>query len=161
MKRKVLIVSLIILVLDQLSKIIVSSFLNYKESIKVIYNFFNITYVYNEGAAWSIFSGKRFLLILIALIGSYFIYKEIGKYKDNKRNIIGFGLLLGGISGNLLDRLFLGYVRDFLDFKIFGYDYPIFNIADSAILIGLIIIIIANIKGEEHGSSSRKKYKSR
>ena len=103
----------------------------------------------------------RFLLILIALIGSYFIYKEIDKYKDNKRNIIGFGLLLGGISGNLLDRLFLGYVRDFLDFKIFGYDYPIFNIADSAILIGLIIIIIANIKGEEHGSSSRKKYKSR
>ncbi len=161
MKRKVLIVSLIILVLDQLSKIIVSSFLNYRESIKVIYNFFNITYVYNEGAAWSILSGKRFLLILIALIGSYFIYKEIDKYKDNKRNIIGFGLLLGGISGNLLDRLFLGYVRDFLDFKIFGYDYPIFNIADSAILIGLIIIIIANIKGEEHGSSSRKKYKSR
>ena len=83
----------------------------------------------NEGAAWSIFSGQRIILILIGLISLYFINKYIKDFKENKRNILAFGLLIGGIVGNLLDRMFLGYVRDFLDFKIFGYDYPIFNLA--------------------------------
>ena len=79
------------------------------------------------------------------------------KFKLNRRNIIAFGLLFGGIIGNLLDRFILGYVRDFLDFYILGYDFPVFNISDCAIVIGIILLIIAIIKGEEvSGKDSSK-----
>lgn len=161
MKKKVLIVSLIILLIDQLSKILVTSFLSYQESIRVIGNFFKITYVYNEGAAWSILNGQRILFIIISFLASYYLYKEMDRYKENTRNIMVFGLLLGGIFGNLADRILFGYVRDFLDFRIFGYNYPVFNIADSAIFIGVILLMISIFKGEDYGSSSRKKSKSR
>lgn len=160
MKKKVLIVSSIILLIDQLSKIIISSLLGLRESRVLIKGFFNLTYIRNKGAAWSIFANHRFLLVLIGIFALYFVYTFIKDFKDNKRNILAFGFLIGGIFGNLIDRLFLGYVRDFLDFKIFGYDYPVFNIADSAILIGVCLLIYAIIKGEENGSSSSKKNKN-
>ena len=76
---------------------------------------------------------------------------------------MAFGLLLGGLSGNLIDRLFFGYVRDFLDFYIFGYDYPVFNIADICIVFGVILLIIAVLKGEDtnEDNSNRKSRKTR
>ena len=64
-------------------------------------------------------------------------------------NTLAFGLLIGGILGNLLDRLIFGYVKDFLHFYIFDYSFPIFNISDIAIVIGIFLIIIAVLKGEE------------
>ena len=143
------------------SKLFCDLLLNLNEPVKIINNFFNITYVHNEGAAWSILSGQRFILILISLIAIIFLYKYLNDFKENKRNIIAFGLLFGGIFGNLYDRLFLGYVRDFLDFNIFGYNYPIFNISDICIFIGTILIIIACIKGEDYGSSRKNKYSHR
>ena len=161
MKKKILIVSFIVLILDQISKLIIGLNLTLNKSIVVINNFFNLTYVYNDGAAWSIMGGKRFILIIIGFISLYIIYTFIKDFKDNKRNILAFGLLIGGILGNLFDRIFLGYVRDFLDFKIFGYNYPIFNIGDIGIFIGVILLIVALIKGEDNGSKSSKKFKNR
>ena len=70
-------------------------------------------------------------------------------FKNNFRNNMAFGLLMGGIIGNLIDRLFLGYVRDFLAFRIFNYNYPVFNLADTFIVVGVILLIIAIIKGED------------
>lgn len=157
MKKKIYILSFVILILDQASKIICDMFCHLNKPIEVIGNFFNITYVHNDGAAWSMFAGKRIVLILIGLIALYILNSFIKEFKESKRNIIAFGLLFGGVLGNLLDRIFLGYVRDFLDFKIFGYDYPIFNIGDIGIFIGVLLLIIACIKGEDYGSIGRRK----
>ena len=158
MKKKILYLSIIVLILDQLSKILCDMFLELNKPVSIINSFFSINYVQNEGAAWSIFSGQRIVLILIGLFALYFINKFIKDFKENKRNILAFGLLIGGILGNLLDRMFLGYVRDFLDFKIFGYNYPVFNISDIGIFLGVLLLIIASFKGEDYGSSSRRKH---
>ena len=79
-------------------------------------------------------------------------------YKDNKLNNIAFGVLFGGILGNFLDRLFVGFVRDFISFKIGNYYFPTFNIADMAIVIGVILIIISTIIEErnKNGNKSRR-----
>ena len=161
MKKKIFIISFIVLIFDQISKIICDVYLRLNESITVINDFFNITYVQNDGAAWSILNNQRILLILIGVLALYFIYKFIDDFKENKRNILAFGLLIGGILGNLLDRIFLGYVRDFLDFNLFGYNYPIFNLGDIGICIGVILLVIASIKGEDYGEVRRKKFKNR
>lgn len=131
------------------------------QSIKIINNFFNITYVHNEGAAFSILTGQRYVLIFIGVISLYMFFKYLDTFKENKRNIITFSLLIGGVIGNLFDRVVYGHVIDFLDFKIFGYNYPIFNVADIFIFFAVIFLIVAIIKGEDYGSSSRKRRKIR
>ena len=88
------------------------------------------------------------------IIAIFLLIKFMFGFKNNLRNSIAFASLFGGIFSNLADRLFLGYVRDFLDFKIFGYDYPIFNVADIAIVVGVILLIIAVIKGEDKRDKS-------
>ena len=160
MKKKILIGSFIVLIFDQISKNLVDLFISLNDSITVIKKFFYLTYIYNEGAAWSILNGKRIFLILIGIVSLYLIYTFIKDFKENKRNIVAFSLIIGGILGNLFDRIFLGIVRDFLDFKIFGLNYPIFNIADCAICIGVILLLIALIKGEDYGSSSTRRKKN-
>ena len=93
------------------------------------------------------------VLCIICII----IYRFMYVFNKNKRNSVAFGLLFGGISGNLIDRTLLGYVRDFLDFKIFNYNYPIFNIADCAVVIGVILLIIAIFKGEDKVENNSSK----
>lgn len=128
----------LVVLIDQISKLIVGNILGLNESVKIIDNFFYITNVNNYGAAFNIFNGNTIFLILIALIMLYMLYKY---FKDNNINI-----LVGGIIGNLIDRIIYGYVRDFLDFRIFGYNYPIFNISDICICIGIFILIIKELK---------------
>ena len=74
-------------------------------------------------------------------------------FKINKRNTLAFGMILGGILGNLSDRIFFGYVIDFLNFKIINYNFPVFNLADTFIVVGVILLIIAIIKGEDKNGS--------
>ena len=102
-----------------------------------------------------------FIFFFFALFKSDFIIKFISDFKENKRNTLAFGLLLGGCLGNLYDRVIYGYVRDFIYFKFGTYSYPIFNIADIGIVIGTILLLYACLKGEEDGSRSIKRRKNR
>lgn len=149
MNKKVTIIGILVILIDQIAKIIGSSLLSLGESVKVIKNFFYVTYVHNYGGAWSVFSNRVTLLVLATFLILYVLIKYMDKFKINTRNIIAFGLLYGGIFGNLIDRICFGYVKDFLDFKIFGYNFPVFNIADIAIVCGVFLMMIAIIKGED------------
>ena len=149
MNRKIMIVFLFTLFLDQITKSMIASWINVGKSIKIIKDFFYITYINNYGAAWSLFTDKNTFLIIISIIFVVIIYRFMYIFDKNRRNNIAFGLILGGIIGNLIDRWLFGYVRDFIDFKIFGYDYPVFNVADMAVVFGVILLIIAIIKGED------------
>ena len=149
MHKNVCILGTAVLVVDQFLKIFVSHFLDLGESIKVINNFFSIKYVNNYGGAWSIFNNRVIFLVIITFLVLYLLIKYMNKFKENIRNVVAFGLLYGGIIGNLIDRICFGYVKDFLAFKIFGYNFPVFNFADIAIVIGVIIMAIGIIKGED------------
>lgn len=160
MNKKIFQIAIIILALDQISKVLINSFLKLGESITLIPSFFNLTLCYNEGAAWGLFANNKIVIALGSLVAVIMIYHFIFCFKKNTRNNIAFGLVIGGMAGNLIDRVFFGYVRDFLDFYIFNYDFPVFNIADTAIVIGIILLIYAVIKGEdlsENSSNRRKK----
>lgn len=147
--KKILPISLLLIVIDQVVKIFVISKLSLQQSVTIINHFFNITYVRNNGAAWSILSGNVLLLIMISVIALVAIYYYLIKDKKlNKIDIISYSMLMGGIMGNLIDRVVHGYVIDYLDFKIFNYKFPVFNIADTLIVISVIIIGISLIVGE-------------
>ena len=137
-----IILTIIFFMIDLLSKLIICNVLNVYESIPVINNFFNITYVNNTGVAWSMFAGNRILLSIISLFIIICIIMYIRKKGLNMIERISYSMILGGAIGNLVDRIFLGYVIDFLDFNIFGYDYPIFNLADTFIVVGVILLLI-------------------
>lgn len=157
MQKKIIIYSIIFFILDLISKVIVNDFWGLTESITVINNFFYLTNVHNLGAAWSLFSGQRILLIVIGMAALFFIFRWINDFKNNNKNIWAFSLLISGLLGNLFDRIIYGYVRDFLDFRFGSYNYPVFNLADTFIFCGVILLILAIIKGEENGSKSNRK----
>jgi signal peptidase II len=139
----IILLIIVFLIIDIVSKLVISNLMNVYDSIIVIKNIFNITYVRNTGAAWSLFAGRTWLLIIVSLIIISFIIFYIYKNKPkNKFEMVGYSLVLGGAIGNFIDRIVYGYVIDFLDFNIFGYDYPIFNIADTFIVMGVIILCI-------------------
>ena len=154
-KLKIIINSIILLIIDIVIKLIISNKLIFNQSIKVINNFFYITYVKNTGVAWSILSGKINLIIVITLaIIILLIIYIFNKKSYGVLEIISYSMLLSGSIGNLIDRIIYGYVIDYLDFNILGYDYPIFNFADICIVIGIILILIF---GGKDGISSRNK----
>ena len=135
-----------------------SKILEVNESIKVIKNFFYLTLAHNNGAAFSILKDRQILLIIMTVIALFFIYKYMNKEDMNKLEGFAFSMITGGILGNLFDRVVYNYVIDFLDFKIFGYDYPIFNFADTFIVIGVILLVINYFKElRNERSSSRRK----
>jgi len=145
--KKIYIFSLIIFIIDFVSKIIIQKCFSLYESIILIPHFLNLTYVKNNGAAFSMLSGNQLFLIFISILvlGGLFYYLK--KEKLTNLKIIYYSLLIGGILGNLFDRIVYNSVIDFLDFKIFNYDAPVFNLADTFIVIGVLLIIIENIGG--------------
>ena len=163
MNKKMIIIASIALIIDQITKIIATSYLKLNVGVKVIKNFFYLTLCYNEGAAWGIFSNARFIIIIGTIAAIILIYHYIFIFKENLRNNMAFGLLIGGLAGNLIDRIIFGYVRDFFDFYIFKYDYPIFNVADMCIVVGVFLLIISIIKGDDKNedNSKRKSRKTR
>ncbi|MBR4830352.1 MAG: signal peptidase II [Bacilli bacterium] len=141
MKKKITILSIIsflIIVIDRVVKIIVNRYIPLNKSISVIKNVFYLTNVHNEGAAFSIMTGLRYILIFLSVAFLMFIIYYM--YKKKKYNI-EFALIIGGLLGNLIDRVIFGYVIDYIGVIIFKYYFPIFNIADSLIVIGAIILL--------------------
>lgn len=144
----ILILSLIFLIVDQISKILVVKFLDLN-SVTVIKNFFYLTYTNNTGAAFSILTDKRIFLVLVGIIIIILLIYYLKKHQiKNTINKISFALVIGGSLGNLIDRIIRGSVVDFIDIKIFSYNFPIFNLADTFITIGVLLLLI-NINKEE------------
>ncbi|MBE6156906.1 MAG: signal peptidase II [Firmicutes bacterium] len=149
MKKKIIFVGVVALLVDVVTKILIDNSFNLMETKPIIVNFFSITKVYNTGASWNILSGYRIILIIITILMFAFLVYYQTKFILNNRNILTFGLLYGGIVGNLIDRIIYGYVIDFLDFTIFGYNFPVFNFADVCIVLGIFLLIIAIYKKED------------
>lgn len=137
------IIALIVIALDQISKWMIARSMEIGESIEVVHNFFYITSHRNQGAAFGILQGKMWffyiitVVVIIAIV--YYLEKE-GKY--NRLFGTALGLILGGAIGNFIDRVWRGEVVDFVDTIYFGYNFAIFNVADAALSIGVVLIII-------------------
>ena len=155
----VLLLGLAIVLLDQFSKQWIRTTFVYGESRSVIDGFFNLTYVRNDGAAWNILSGHGIVLILIsiAVLVLLLIYRRSFLQEQLSHKVL-LGLMVGGIVGNLIDRIRFGWVTDFLDFQFGTYHYPSFNVADSAICIAVGLYILTNLfssaKKTEQGADS-------
>ena len=150
MKKKPYIIAFLFFIIDLISKQLICHLMNVGDSIKLINKFFYITYVQNKGAAWSILEDQRILLLIISVIVLFLINKAMNKEKLDKLEIVSYGMIIGGIVGNLFDRIFYSFVIDFIDFRIFGYNYPVFNFADTFIVIGIILMIIITLRKEYH-----------
>ncbi|MBN2831005.1 MAG: signal peptidase II [Candidatus Omnitrophica bacterium] len=134
-KREVIIV-LVVLALDQLSKFILNANLALNEPIPLVKGVFSLTLIHNRGAAFGIFKNQLYIFIFISVIAIALIYPMFKNNKSGKLYSLSLSLILAGTLGNFLDRVFLGYVIDFLDFHI----WPVFNVADSAITCGTLIL---------------------
>ncbi|MBR3250249.1 MAG: signal peptidase II [Erysipelotrichaceae bacterium] len=136
----------ILVILDQYVKNLIVMNFELGKRVPLIENFFSLTYVRNYGAGFSILQNERAFLTVLSLIAILILtYLLIKAKKNDTVSIISYILIISGALGNLIDRIRLGYVVDFLDFIIFGYDYPVFNIADSFITIGCLTLIITVI----------------
>ena len=154
--KKIFLFSLIFVVLDFVVKIIINNNIALYDSINIIPNFFSITYVRNTGAAFSIMENNRVLFIIIAIIALILIYKYLIMNKVIDRYLmISYSMLVGGIIGNMIDRVIYGYVIDYLSFNIFGYNFPIFNLADTFIVISIIMLLLYEVGGRDARNSSR------
>ncbi len=147
----IIILSIIFLIIDQITKILVVNSLVPGENIEIIKNIFSIIYTNNTGAAFSILLGKRIFLIVVAILIIGILLYYIKKNKvDGKLNIIAFSLIIGGSLGNLIDRIVRGYVVDFISIKLGSYNFPIFNIADTLIVVGVFLLLIKNTGGNKN-----------
>lgn len=159
MKRKYLILFLIsfsVILLDQVTKYLITESFRLGDTLPIIPDFFNLSYVQNKGAAFGIlatadpaFRVPFFMVVpILALISIGFLFKKIAK--EDLRLAIALSLVIGGAIGNLIDRLLWGYVIDFLDFHWrWGYHFPAFNVADSAICVGVALVILDLFRSEE------------
>ena len=139
----------IFLIIDQAIKIFLSTKMVLGQTNIIIKEFLNITYVHNTGAAFSLFSGNRWLLVFIGVFATICLLVYIAKLVHlTDFDVFSYSLLLGGVLGNLVDRVFRGHVVDYISLNIFDYHFPIFNFADMCIVVGIILIFWSALKGD-------------
>ncbi len=141
---------ILVIGLDHLTKYMAISL---KEGDIIIFDkFLKLTYLENGGAAFGILENKKIILMIITLLIIGFVIVYIFK---NYKSLVSFekviyGLLLGGALGNLIDRIFRGYVIDFISVRLpFNYDFPVFNVADIAVVVSCILLVIFSLKGQK------------
>lgn len=146
---------IVFVTLDQFSKYLITKNIpDGSQSIELIKGFFSISYVKNYGAGFSILQNQKSFLIIVSVVAIIVVsYLLIKAKSSEKLNIICYLLIIGGSIGNLIDRFTLGYVIDFLDFNIFGYDFPVFNVADCCITVGCFLLIISIILESKHAKN--------
>lgn len=130
---------LFVLLIDQITKFFIRTNFSLGESFPIT-NFFEITYITNTGAGFGIFSGQNMFLALFSIIVIFIILYYWKSIKKEEK--IWFALIIGGIVGNVVDRLFFGYVIDFINFSF----WPAFNVADSALVVSVAVLIINELK---------------
>jgi signal peptidase II len=126
-------------VIDQLTKFFIRANFEYGQSIPLIKNIFHFTYLTNTGSAFGLFKGYNIFFIIFSILviaAIFYFFKDVGN--NQKLMQFSFGLLLAGTIGNLIDRIILKHVIDFLDFRI----WPVFNVADSSITVSVVILVI-------------------
>jgi signal peptidase II len=152
-------IAIIVVLLDQFTKWLVVKYMELGESIPLITNFLYLTSHRNKGAAWGILQGQMwffYIITTVVIIGIVLFLQRMPK----KEKLMGWSLsfMLGGAIGNFIDRLFRKEVVDFINTYIFTYDFPIFNIADSALVIGVGLFFIHTLlegkqeKENQHGT---------
>lgn len=152
------IIALLIILVDQLTKWAIVSYMNLGQSITVIENFLYITSHRNRGAAWGILQGQMWFFYIITVIVVAILVIYIQRLPKQQRLMgIALGLMLGGAIGNFIDRIFRKEVVDFINTYIFTYDFPIFNIADSALVVGVgLVLILTLLEGKQEKETSNE-----
>ena len=148
-----LILSLLVVVLDQLSKQLAEASLLVFERVPLLPGF-NLTLVYNEGAAFSFLSDQggwqRWFFVVLATVVTLVLVFWLSRLKRSERLMaIALGLIIGGALGNLIDRVLWGHVIDFIDLYYRQWHWPAFNVADSAITLGVVFIFVDALRGQE------------
>ena len=144
-----ILIVVLILIADQVTKFVIRTQMAVGESFNVIPHFLSITSHRNNGAAWGILSGKiTFFYIITVIILIALVVFFIKEAKNQMMMQIAISLLFAGALGNFIDRVRTGEVVDFVDTVIFGYDFPIFNIADASLTIGVILLVIVLLKDQ-------------
>jgi len=142
-------ISLIVLLLDQLSKITILKLFHYGES-RPITGFFNLVLVYNKGAAFSFLAAEsgwqRHLFTAIGIAAAIYIIYLLRKHAGQRMFCWALALILGGAIGNVIDRIVYGHVIDFLDVFVGNWHWPAFNIADSAICVGAVLFVLDELR---------------
>ena len=146
-------ITIIGLVVDQITKIYIDRSMRLFESIPVVENFFNLTYVRNKGAAFSFLANASWRLpffICVSVIAALVILVAFRKLRDDQRLAqLSLAMIFSGAVGNLIDRLRLGEVIDFLDAHWYGYHWPAFNVADSLICVGVFLLAIDMLREDK------------
>lgn len=137
------IICALLVAIDQITKALVLKYLVPISSVEIINGFFRLTYVENRGAAFGFLNGGKWLFVIIAIIVwviGVLYYKKIARDKSKLWLKTAMVMIGSGALGNVIDRLFRGFVVDFLDFIIIGYDFPVFNFADILVVLGTILL---------------------
>jgi signal peptidase II len=146
-------ISVAVIVMDQITKGWANSALDYQMPL-VITSFFNINLAHNTGAAFSFLDSaggwQRWMFIILAFVVSGLLIQWLRKTgRDEKAQAYGLVLIIGGALGNAIDRIVYGHVVDFLQFHYAGYAFPTFNVADSAIFCGAVLLILESFRAEQ------------
>ena len=146
--KKVLFFGVLFLIVDQFLKIVLSSKLVLGQSVLLIKNLLYLTLVHNTGAAFSLLQGGRVFLIIVAIFAIAIIC-FVAHNEDvlTDRNIFVYSLLVGGILGNMVDRIVHGYVIDYLSINIGKFAFPVFNFADICITLSIVILLVSTMVG--------------
>jgi len=155
---KYYILAFIVIILDQWTKWLVINKMELYEQIPIIENFFSLTSHRNSGAAWGILQDQMtffYIITVIVIIGIIYMMQKYAR--EHMLLAISLSFILGGAIGNFIDRLFRKEVVDFLDFIIFTYDFPIFNVADSSLTVGVFLFIIATFLDERKAKKGNQK----